>query len=159
MLIQFSCKYHLIFTYNAQWNVNIVDWYVDWIRICIKLIVYYHNPENTSHFDCLSTHLYVQDWNPWARSSAKPINSLGPSDSIQWHRSGSILARVMAWCLMAPSHHLYIDLSSLRSSEIHLRAASQASIHKRCPDHQSLKLVKKLYAQNCIEITQGPISS
>ena len=102
-----------------------MDWYVDWIRICIKLIVYYHNPENTSHFDCLSTHLYVQDWNPWARSSAKPINSLGPSDSIQWHRSGSTLARVMAWCLMAPSHHLYIDLSSLRSSEIHLRAASQ----------------------------------
>ena len=72
MLIQFSTNsyastYHPIFTYNAQWNVNIVDWYVDWIRICIKLhelVVYYHNPENTSHFDCLSTHLYIQDWNP-----------------------------------------------------------------------------------------------
>ena len=101
-----SCKYHPIFTYNAQWNVNIVDWYVDWIRNCIKLIVYYHNHENTSHFDCLSTHLYIQDWNPCARSSAKPTNSLA-SDSIQWHGSGSTLARLMAWCLMAPSHHLY----------------------------------------------------
>ena len=162
-----SCKYDPIFTYNDQWNVNIVDWYqglswaeisrdslifslkislkflnnyflplkshqkiwnfiismkfshstsepgrslwyVDWIRNCIKLIVYYHNHENTSHFDCLSTHLYIQDWNPGARSSAKPTNSLaGPSDSIQWHGSGSTLARLMAWCLMAPSHHLY----------------------------------------------------
>ena len=89
-----SCKYHPIFTYNALWNVNIVDWYVDWIRNCIKLIVYYHYHENTSHFDCLSTHLYIQDWNPCARSSAKPTNSLaGPSDSIQWHGSGSTLAR------------------------------------------------------------------
>ena len=103
-----SCKYHPIFTYNAQWNVNIVDWYVDWIRNCIKLIVYYHNHENTSYFDCLSTHLYIQDWNPCARSSAKPTNSLaGPSDSIQWHGSGSTLALLMAWCLMASSHHLY----------------------------------------------------
>ena len=85
-----------------------MDWFVVWIRNCIKLIVYYRNHENTSHFDCLSTHLYIQDWNPCARSSAKPINSLaGPSDSIQWHRSGSTLVWVMAWCLMAPSHHLY----------------------------------------------------
>ena len=34
------------------------------------------------------------------------INSLRPSDAIWWHRSGSTLAQVMAWCLTAPSHHL-----------------------------------------------------
>ena len=34
------------------------------------------------------------------------FNSLWPSDDIWWHRSESTLARVMAWCLMAPSHYL-----------------------------------------------------
>ena len=34
------------------------------------------------------------------------FNSLWPSDAIWWHRSGSILTQVMAWCLMAPSHYL-----------------------------------------------------
>ena len=33
-------------------------------------------------------------------------NSLWPSDAIWWHRSGSSLAQVMAWCLTAPSHYL-----------------------------------------------------
>ena len=34
------------------------------------------------------------------------FNSLGPSDSTWRQRSGSTLAQVMAWCLMAPSHYL-----------------------------------------------------
>ena len=34
------------------------------------------------------------------------INSLRPSDAIWRHRSGSILAQVMACCLTAPSHYL-----------------------------------------------------
>ena len=33
-------------------------------------------------------------------------NSLWPSDIIWWQRSGSILAQVMACCLMATSHYL-----------------------------------------------------
>ena len=49
-----------------------------------------------------------------------------PSDAIWWHRSGSPLAQVMAWCLTAPSHYLnQIDLSSVRSSGIHLSAILQ----------------------------------
>ena len=32
------------------------------------------------------------------------FNSLWLSDAIWWHRSGSTLAKVMACCLMAPSH-------------------------------------------------------
>ena len=32
------------------------------------------------------------------------FNSLWPSDTIWWQRSGSILAQIMACCLMAPSH-------------------------------------------------------
>ena len=34
------------------------------------------------------------------------FNSLWPSDALQWHRSGSTLAQIMASCLMAPSHYL-----------------------------------------------------
>ena len=34
------------------------------------------------------------------------VNPLWPSDTIQRHRSGSILVHGMAWCLTAPSHYL-----------------------------------------------------
>ena len=34
------------------------------------------------------------------------INSLWPNDPMLWHRSGSTLAQVMAWCHPAPSHYL-----------------------------------------------------
>ena len=34
------------------------------------------------------------------------FNSLWPSDTIWWHRSGSTLAQVMACCHQAPSHYL-----------------------------------------------------
>ena len=34
-------------------------------------------------------------------------NSLGPSDAIWWHKSGSTLAQAMACCLMAPNHYLH----------------------------------------------------
>ena len=34
------------------------------------------------------------------------FKSLRPSDAIWWHRSGSTLTQVMAWCLTAPSHYL-----------------------------------------------------
>ena len=34
------------------------------------------------------------------------MNSLWPSDTIWWQRSGSTLAQVMACCLMTPSHYL-----------------------------------------------------
>ena len=47
------------------------------------------------------------------------INSLGPSDAILWHKTGTRLAQVMACCLTAPSHYLnQFDLSSVRSSDI-----------------------------------------
>ena len=38
--------------------------------------------------------------------STSRINSLWPSDTIWWHKSGSTLAQVMACCLTAPSHYL-----------------------------------------------------
>ena len=35
-----------------------------------------------------------------------PVKTLQPSDTTWWHRSGSTLAQVMAWCLMAPCYYL-----------------------------------------------------
>ena len=54
------------------------------------------------------------------------VNSLGPSNAIWRQISGSTLAQVMACCLTAPNHYLTnVDLSSVRLSDIHLRAISQ----------------------------------
>ena len=54
------------------------------------------------------------------------INSLGPSDAIWRQGSGSTLAQVMAY---AWRHHAItwnnVDLSSVKSSDIHLRTSSQ----------------------------------
>ena len=43
---------------------------------------------------------------PYVISRPQWFNSLGPSDAIWWHRSGSTLVQVMACCLMAPNHYL-----------------------------------------------------
>ena len=39
-------------------------------------------------------------------SLSEKFNSLRLGDAIWWQRSGSTLAQVMAYCLMAPSHYL-----------------------------------------------------
>ena len=52
-------------------------------------------------------------------------NSLWPSDAIWRPGSRSTLVQVIACCLTAPSHYLInVDLSSLGSSNVHLRAIS-----------------------------------
>ena len=53
----------------------------------------------TQIFQIVSFCFWVLNW--W-----QTINSLRPSYSIWRHGSGSILAQVMACCLMAPSHYL-----------------------------------------------------
>ena len=46
------------------------------------------------------------------------VNSLWPNDAKWWHETWSILAQMMACCLMAPSHYLnHVDLSSVRFSD------------------------------------------
>ena len=63
---------------------------------------------------------------PWIRESLyRYLNSLWPSDAIWRQGSRSSLVQVMACCLTAPSHYqASVDLSSLRSSDVHLRAIS-----------------------------------
>ena len=43
---------------------------------------------------------------PWGHIELISVNSLGPSDTIWWQKTGSALAQVMAFCLTAPSHYL-----------------------------------------------------
>ena len=52
------------------------------------------------------------------------VNSLWPNGAIWRSGTRSTLPQVMACCLTAPSHYLNIDLSSVRSLGIHLRALS-----------------------------------
>ena len=57
------------------------------------------------------------------------LNTVRLSDTICWHRSGSILAQVMACCLTAPSHYLANAdfLSTVRPSGIHLMALTSGN--------------------------------
>ena len=63
------------------------------------------------------------------------FNSLWPSDAMWRQRSGSTLAQVMACCLTAITW-TNVDWSSVKSSDIHIRAISQEmlqpSITKIC---------------------------
>ena len=61
-----------------------------------------------------------------------PFNSLWPSDTIWWYRSGSTLAQVMAWCLTAPSHYLnqcWLIISKVHLSHYHKKIISSALWH------------------------------
>ena len=53
-------------------------------------------------FECLDFISMLHGFDQFCAS----INSLWPNDAICRHRSGSILAQVMACCLTAPSHYL-----------------------------------------------------
>ena len=57
-------------------------------------------------------------------------NSLWPSDAICWHKSGSILAQVMAWCPMAQSHYLNQSWLVINDSPFHTPTGSMhGSVH------------------------------
>ena len=81
----------------------------------------------------------IEDWNEknyWdnGKSHSPSIcNSPLPSDAIWWHRSGSILAQVMACCLMAPSHYMnqcWLPISEVLrpSPESNLTVSAQATV-------------------------------
>ena len=53
------------------------------------------------------------------------FNSLWSSDALWWHRTGSTLAKVMAYCLVASSHYLQTNVDFSSFCSIHLRAFSQ----------------------------------
>ena len=57
---------------------------------------------------CIICAYYMCQRKTWVAILSLPqcVNSLGPSDAIWRHRSGSTLTQVMACCLTAPSHYL-----------------------------------------------------
>ena len=59
------------------------------------------------------------------------VNSLWPSDTLWWQRSGSTLGQVMACCLTAPSH--YLNQCWLIISKV-LWHSSEGIIMRRCED-------------------------
>ena len=67
--------------------------------------------------------------------------SLCPSDAIWWHRSGSTLAQLMVWCLMASSHYL---------NQLGPMKITRRKFHKRYLSHKSLTLASKLLTWNFI---------
>ena len=67
------------------------------------------------------------------------INRLWPSDTIWWYRSGSTLARVIACCLMAPSHYLNQCWLIIHEAHWHL---SEGNLTEKIPDvtHYEVKI-------------------
>ena len=71
------------------------------------------------------------------------FNSSWPSDTIWWHRSGSTLPQVKAYCLTAPSHYLNPcwDLSSKVFCGIHLIIISQEVLMNMCYRDYTPKII------------------
>ena len=127
-------------TTHKAWNVGLTSIQQDWRRsnnfsdLDWKMIYKYthtwHSPQTTKpHSDIITQNIdssNTQSHSFFASTDRIILNSLRPSDAIWRHRSGSTLAQVMVCCLTAPSHYLNqcCDLSSVRSSGIHLRAIS-----------------------------------
>ena len=78
----------------------------------------------------------------WAPSAMEIVNSLWPSDTMCWHRSGSALAQVMACCLMAPSH--YLNQCWPPIYEV-LWYSPQEQFHGECRSYYSVLWVWQLY--------------
>ena len=72
------------------------------------------------------SHYLSQCWprslSPHGNTRPLCVNSLWASDAIKRHKSGSRLAILMAWSLMAWTN---VNLSSMRSSDMHLNAILQ----------------------------------
>ena len=103
---------------KSNFQVNFSDW---WLRLSLVKL-----PSDGCHWTLLmikstlvqvmalcikaTSHYLNQCWPryslPYDVTGPHWVNSLWQSDAIWRHRSGSILAQVMAFCLMAPSHYL-----------------------------------------------------
>ena len=80
------------------------------------------------------------------------VNTLWPSDAIWWHRSGSTLAQVMAWCLKAPSHYLNQCWLKHQRGPV---AFSWEWFHKKCQRYLSLIPVWKLLIKTSSTSSRG----
>ena len=110
----------LLFCVPRIWNINqpligILDTPHPW-----RYYTYKGHDSNTDSLACVWNFIMRAETycgaEPYCVSSGRytmwyiqyyiTLNSSWHSDAIWWHGSGSTLAQVMAWCLMAPSHYL-----------------------------------------------------
>ena len=100
----------------------------------------FHDPGSTICFTNFGSHdPIVLHWNPWYTepcykgSLLYVVNLVAPSDTVWRHKTWSTLVQALAWC-----HHMVSlawwhqantwtnnDLSSVRSSDFHLRSLSR----------------------------------
>ena len=106
--LQVSCYFGLIFMANFyEWCDFAYQWGIksfQWIQIMPPLL---HIPVHGHSVPIIHIMYIHGPCFPNVGEGTWFVNSLQPIDAIWWHKSGwSILAQVMAWWLMAPSHHL-----------------------------------------------------
>ena len=114
---------HVWLIHSTAGNVSVIPfryWYcTPWYQIYVYADMI---PHIISYISCCYTpcfcHIFFLYYTPWYKfcciclflkvyiTGCSDYNSLGPSDTIWWYRSGSTLAQVMACCLTAPSHYL-----------------------------------------------------
>ena len=102
-------------------------WYLGWYGQPL-----YCSQVSVTHLEI--GHLQMKSMGAWCSKELQWLNSLGPSDAIWRHRSGSTLAQVMACWLTAPSHYLnqcWLIISKVHwhSYEGNLTLAAQAINH------------------------------
>ena len=83
------------------------------------------------------------------------VNSLWPSDTIWWHKSGSTLAQVMACCLTAPSH--YLNQCWLIISKVQWHRF-KSNFTRDTPAISPWNWLEKLLSKFFVQISQGPMS-
>ena len=104
---------------------------LSWL-LCIYSSGCVYSGGETGHDETLTFKLYLT-LNK-VKVNHPPLNSLRPSDAIWRHRSGSMLARVMACCPSTPSHYLnqcwlIISRVSWHSCEGNFIRGTSATIH------------------------------
>ena len=95
------------------------------VIVTVKIIVTYTRPlEDLVHpVKYQQSMIFCDTFHKSRLNMIFQFNLLWPSNTIWWHRSGSTLTPVMAWCLMAPSH--YLNQCWLIIKSVHVRTVSQ----------------------------------
>ena len=105
----------------------------------LKLPCYQRHIKMLKFYDCEVAYMLITSM------FLMTFTHLYPCDAIRWHRSGSILAQVIACCLVAPSHYLnqcWLLISEvLYSSESNFTARASANIRYNEFEKCTLKII------------------
>ena len=145
-------------TYFLEWKYLNFDLKFHWsLFLSIQFTISKHRFRQWLGADQATSH-YLNQWRfillmHICITRPQWINSLWPSETIWWHKSGSTLAQVMAWCLTAPSH--YLNQCWLIISKVQWHS-SWVQLYQKYLSHQSLKLAWKLLIKFLFSNVPGP---